>query len=137
MGSGLPDSVITQPRTSVTEIRITWTFPKEAMAGIVPDSWLDWALRTEEEVTPSPPEVDMLAAHNTVTTSLDKLLETARQSGPATPLERMEVRALAKNHYRSPQWGGATALLSRAANGLAPSRTPHRVRGRRKTDSEH
>ena len=46
------------------EIRDTWGVTKKAMPGIIPESWLEWGLRVEAEQAPSPPEADMLAAHN-------------------------------------------------------------------------
>ena len=42
------------------------------MAGIVPDSWLEWGLGEEGDRAPGPPEADMLAAHDTVTTNSRK-----------------------------------------------------------------
>ena len=79
------------------------------MTGIVPKSWLEWGLGEEGDATPRPPEVDILAAHDAVTTnsrkaqyklsklvnqgrraahiaSLDQLPETARPRGPDDPL---------------------------------------------------
>ena len=41
---------------------------KEEMAGIVPESWLKWGLGAERDPAPRPPEVDMLAEHDAVTT---------------------------------------------------------------------
>ena len=38
------------------------------MAGIVSESWLEWGLGEEEDRAPRPPEADMLAAHDAVTT---------------------------------------------------------------------
>ena len=39
------------------------------MARIVPESWLEWDLGGEGDAVPRPPEVDMLAAHDAVTTN--------------------------------------------------------------------
>ena len=42
------------------------------MAGIVPEFWLEWGLGEKGDRAPRPPEADMLAAHNTVTTNSGK-----------------------------------------------------------------
>ena len=42
------------------------------MTGIVPKSWLEWGLGEEGDATPRPPEVDILAAHDAVTTNSRK-----------------------------------------------------------------
>ena len=83
---------------------------------------------------PRPPEADMLAAHDAVTTtsrkaqqklrklvnqgnhaaytaSLDQLPDTARPSGPGDPLRGCETKAFTKARYRSLQVAGATACL--------------------------
>ena len=39
------------------------------MAGIVPKSWLEWGLGEEGDWAPRPPEADMLAVHDAVTTN--------------------------------------------------------------------
>ena len=54
------------------EIRDTWGVSKEAMAGIVPEPWLEWGLGEEGDRAPSPPQADMLAAHDAVTTNSRK-----------------------------------------------------------------
>ena len=79
------------------------------MAGIVLEPWLEWGLGEEGGRAPRPPEADMLAAHDAVTTnsrkaqqkleklvnqgrhaphtaSLDQLPDTARPPGPGDPL---------------------------------------------------
>ena len=91
------------------------------MAGIVPDSWLEWGLGEEGDRAPRPPEADMLAAHGAVTTnsrktqqklgklvnqgrhaahtaSLDQLPDTAHPPGPGDPLRGCETCLL----YTSP-----------------------------------
>ena len=75
------------------------------MVGIVPESWSERGLGAEGGAPPRPPEVDILAAHDAVTTNsrktqhklgklviqglqaahtalLDQLLEIARAPGP-------------------------------------------------------
>ena len=42
---------------------------KEEMAGIVPESWLEWGLVAEGDQAPRIPEADMLAAQDAVTTN--------------------------------------------------------------------
>ena len=42
------------------------------MAGIVLEPWLEWGLGEEGGRAPRPPEADMLAAHDAVTTSSRK-----------------------------------------------------------------
>ena len=64
----LPESsIITQLGGSLREIRDTWGVSKEAMAGIVPESWLEWGLGADEDQAPRIPEADVLAAHDAVT----------------------------------------------------------------------
>ena len=130
----LPESRnITQLGSSLREIRDTWGVSNEAMAGIVPESWLEWGLGVEEDQAPTSREADMLAAHDAVTTNstkaqqklsklvnqgrhaahtalLDQLPETSRPQGPGDPLGRCETKALAKARYRSLQGAGATAV---------------------------
>ena len=66
----LPEtSIITQLGGSLREIRDTWGVSKEAMAGIVPESRLEWGLGEEGDRASRPPEADMLAAHDAVTTN--------------------------------------------------------------------
>ena len=70
---GLPKSkIIAQLGGSLREIRDTWGITKEEMVGIVPESWLEWGLSAEESADPRPPEVDILAAHDAVTTNSRK-----------------------------------------------------------------
>ena len=62
MRTGFPEtSVITQLGSSWREIRDTWGVSKEAMAGIVLESWLEWSLSEEWDRARRPPEADMLA----------------------------------------------------------------------------
>ena len=104
------------------------------MAGIVPESWLEWGLGAEGDQPPRTPEVDMLAAHDAVTTNsmktqqnlgklvnrgrhaahtalLDQLPETSCPQGPGNPLGRFETKALAQARYGSLQGAGVTACL--------------------------
>lgn len=70
MKTGLPESESTNGLgRSLRTIRDTWGIPREDMAGIVRESWLEWGLGTEEDTVPRPPEVDMLAAHDATTTT--------------------------------------------------------------------
>ena len=54
------------------KIRDTWGVTKEEMAGIVPESWLEWGLGVEGDAAPRPAEVDILAAHDLATTNSQK-----------------------------------------------------------------
>ena len=64
---GLPESNITaQLECSLREIRDTWGVTR---AGIVPESWLEWGLGAEGGLASRPPEADMLAAHDAVSTN--------------------------------------------------------------------
>ena len=92
------------------------------MAGIVTESWLEWGLGAEGDAAPRPPEIDMLVAHDTVTTNsrkaqhkvgklvdqgrhaahtalLEQLPETARPPGSDDPLGGRETKTLAKARY--------------------------------------
>ncbi|CAN0596167.1 unnamed protein product, partial [Laminaria digitata] len=93
-------------------------------------------------LAPRPPEADMLAAHDAVTTnsrraqqklgklvnqgrhaahtaSLEGLPETARPPGPGAPLGGTNTKAFAKARYRSLRGAGATACLrARPTNSL-------------------
>ena len=103
------------------------------MAGIAPESWLEWGLGAEGDAAPRPPEVDMLVAYDTVTrnsrkaqhklgklvnqgrrathtASPDQLPETARPPEPDDPLGR-EAKPLAKARCRNLQGAGAIACL--------------------------
>ena len=61
----LPESSITtQLGGSLREIRDAWGVSKEAMAGIVPEFWLEWGLSAEGDQAPRSTEADMLAAHD-------------------------------------------------------------------------
>ena len=73
MRRGLPESsIIALLGDSLWEIRDTWGVTKEAMAGIVPESWLEWGLGTEGGQALRPPEVDMLTVHDAATTNSRK-----------------------------------------------------------------
>ena len=65
-------SIITQLGGSLCEIRDTWGVSQEAMAGIVPESWLEWGLGAEGDQAPRTPEADILAAYDAVTTNSTK-----------------------------------------------------------------
>ena len=133
--TGLPEtSIIAQLGGSLREIRDTWRVSKEAMAGIIPESWLEWGRGEEGDQAARTPEADMLAAHDAVTTnsrkaqqklgklvnqgrhaahttSLDQLPDTARPPGPGDPLRGCETKAFAKARCRSLRWAGATACI--------------------------
>ena len=104
------------------------------MAGIIPESWLEWGRGEEGDQAARTPEADMLAAHDAVTTnsrkaqqklgklvhqgrhaahtaSLDQLPDTARPPGPGDPLRGCETKAFDKARYRSLQGARATACL--------------------------
>lgn len=132
-----------------------WGVPKKEMAGIALESWLDWDLGTEEDSASRLPEVDVLAAHDEVTSdpgkpttkmvklvnrgrhaahtaSLDhQLPETARPSGSDDPLldGGRKTRALTKARCRSLQGTGTATAWHRARpNGLDSSANRLRVR---------
>ena len=69
--------------SSEREIRGTWGVPKEVMVGIVPYSWLDWGLGTEE-TPPQGPQRSTCAccARRELPESPNKI-EQARQPGPS------------------------------------------------------
>ena len=113
------------------------------MAGIVPESWLEWGLGAEGDLPPRPPEVDMLAAHDAVTTNsrkpqqkvgklvnqgrhaahaalLEELPETARPPRQGHPMGGTETKAFPKARYRSLQGAGATACFR-----ARPTDLPH------------
>ena len=74
MRRGLPESsIIAQLGGSLREIRDSGRVTKEAIAGIVPESWLEWGLGAEGDLALRPPEADMLAAHDAVTTNSRKV----------------------------------------------------------------
>ena len=127
--SGLPESsVIAQPGKSLWVIGDTSGVPKEEMAGIVLESWM-------EDAAPRPPEGDMIAAHDTVAiysrksptkigklvnrgchaahmaSSLDQPPETARPPDPSDPLDGTEAKAIDQARCRSPQGAKYTACL--------------------------
>ena len=78
---GLPESsIIAQLGDSLREIRDTWGVSQEAMAGIAPESWLEWGPGAEGDLAPRPPEADMLAAHDAVTTISRKAQQKFGQS---------------------------------------------------------
>ena len=126
------DMIITQLGGSLREIRDTWGVTKEEVAGIVPESWSEWGLGAEGDAASRPPEVDMLVAHDALTTNsrkalhklgklvnqarhavhtalFDLLPETARPPRPDDPLGGGETKTLAKARYRILQGAGATA----------------------------
>lgn len=93
------------------------------MVGIVPESWLECDLGTEEDDVPRPSGIDMLTVHNPRTTNphkaqetvgelvnhircavhaaaLDKLPEAARLSEPYNPLGGQEARPLGRVHHK-------------------------------------
>ena len=132
---GLPESSTTDLLgSSLRENPDTRGITKEAIAGIPPESWLEWGLGEEGSPTPRPPETDMLAAHDAVSTnsrkvqqklgklvnqgrhaartaSMGQLLERAHPPGPDDSLGRSETKAFAKARYGSLQGAGATACL--------------------------
>ena len=132
---GFPESRFIAPLGgSLREIRDTWGVTKEEVTGVVPESWLEWSLGAEGDAAPRPPEVDILAAYDAVTTtswkardklgklvnqgrhaahtaSLNLLPETARSPGPDDPLGGRETKTLAKARYGSLQGAGTTSCL--------------------------
>ena len=134
---GLPESnIIAQLGGSLREIRDTWGVTKEAIAGIVPESWLEWGLGAEGDLASRPPEADMLAAHDAVTTNHPRKAQqkfwklvkpgticfphslagtAARDSTPAEtgdPLGGSETETFGRVPHRSLQGaGGAAACL--------------------------
>ena len=71
---GLPESSTTDLLgSSLRENPDTRGITKEAIAGIPPESWLEWGLGAEGSPTPRPPETDMLAAHDAVSTNSRKV----------------------------------------------------------------
>ena len=104
----LETSIITQLGGSLRQIRDTWRASKEAMGGIVPESWLEWGLGEEGDRAPrsqrptcwlrttplplTPAEAQQKLGklvnqgkHAAHTASLDQLPDTARPSGPGDP----------------------------------------------------
>ena len=94
---GLPESnIISQLGGSLREIRDTWGVTKEAMAGIVPDSWLERGLGAERDLALRPPEADMPAAHDAITSNsrkaqqkLGKLVDQGRHTAHTASLEQL------------------------------------------------
>ena len=148
---GSPDSsIIVQLGDSLREIRDTWGVTKEAMAGIVPESWLEWGLGAEGDKASRPPEADLLPAHDAVTTNFrkaqQKLGKLVRAGTPRTQLLRIRCRRRHARRDRTTRWGGEAGqglhhgsiqvprrgrshrMPSSAPNGLAPSHTRSRVR---------
>lgn len=67
--SGLPEAnIIAQIGRSLREIRGTPRVPKAEMIGVVPESWRGCSLGTKEEAASNPLRVDMLTAHDAITT---------------------------------------------------------------------
>ena len=118
MRTGLPESIIiAQVAGSLREIRDTSGISKEAMAGIVPEFWLERGLGEEGDRVPRPPGADMLTALDAVTTYsrksqqklgklvnqgrhaahtawLGQLPDTARTPGPGDPPVGMRNQGL-------------------------------------------
>ena len=135
MRRGLPESDVTaKVGGSLRKIRVTWGVTKEAMAGIVPESWLEWGLNAEEDLASTSSEADMLVVHDAVTTIsrkaqhkvgqlvnqgrhaahtalMEQLPETVRPPGPDDPLGAGKTKVFAKTRYRSLQGAGATEFL--------------------------
>ena len=92
---GLPESnIIAQLGGSLREIRGTWGVTNEAMAEIVPESWLEWGLGAEGDLASTAPEADMMAAHGVVTNTrkaqqkLSKLVNQGKHGAHTTLLEQ-------------------------------------------------
>ena len=115
------------------------------MAGIVPESLLEWGLGTGGDHAPRPPEADTLAVPDAVTTnsrkaqqklgklvnqgrhaahiaSLDQLPENARPPAPDEPLGQRETNAFAKARQELTR-GRSHRMPPGAANVLAPCHT--------------
>ena len=97
------------------EIRDTWGVSKEAMAGIVPEAWLEWGLGAEGDLAPRCPEGDMLAAHDAVTTNsrkakqkLGKLVNQGRHAAHTASCE--ELPETARPSGRPDGWGRDQSL---------------------------
>ena len=82
------------------------------MAGIVPESWLKWGIGAEGDLAPRPPEADMLAAHDAVTTNsreaqqkLSKLVNQGRHTLPTLLRRRNHLRQHAPPD-RASRWVG-------------------------------
>ena len=146
--------IITQLGGSLREIRDTWGVTKEEVAGIVPESWSEWGLGAEGDAASRPPEVDMLVAHDALTTnsrkalhklgklvnqgrhaahtaSLDQLTDKARPPGPDDSLGGRETKTLqvGEGSLQEPSRGRSHRMPSGAANGLVSGHTRNRVRG--------
>ena len=116
------------------EIRDIRVVKNETVAGIVPESWFEWGIGTEEDLASRSPEAVMLTAHDAVTAnsrksqpklgkqvnqgrhdvhtvSLEQLPEMARPPGPSDQLGGSETKAFAKARNRSLQGAGAIACL--------------------------
>ena len=97
MRRGLPESDVTaKVGGSLRKIRVTWGVTKEAMAGIVPESWLEWGLNAEEDLASTSSEADMLVVHDAVTTisrnteqKLSKLANQGRHAAHTALLEQL------------------------------------------------
>ena len=132
---GLPESsIIAQLGGSLREVRDAWGVTKKAMPGIVSEYIVEWGLGAEGDLVPRPPEADMLASHDAVTTnsrkaqhmlgklvkqgrhaarnaSLEELPDTPRPPRPDDPLGGDETKAFAKARYSSLRGAGVTAFL--------------------------
>ena len=73
MRRGFPESnIVAQLGSILREMCDTWGITKEAMAGLVPESCLNWSIETGSGQAPIPPETDMSVAHDGVTTDSRK-----------------------------------------------------------------
>ena len=70
------------------------------MAGIVPESWMEWGLGAEGELASMPPEAVILAAHDAVTIiskkayqKLGKLVKQGRHAARTAPVEQLPETA--------------------------------------------
>ena len=71
---GLSESrIIAQLGGNLREIRGTWGVTKEEMARIVPEPRLELGLGAEKDAAAGPQKVNMLAAHDVVTTNSRKV----------------------------------------------------------------
>ena len=122
------------------EIRDTRGVSKEAMAGIVPEPWLEWGLGAEGDQAPRTPEADILAAHDAVTTNSTKAQQKAGQvSQPAAgdvtpagtwrPAWKVRDEGPRQGSLQEPPRGRSYRMPSGEADRLAPGHTRSRVRG--------
>ena len=89
------------------EIKDTWGVTKEATAGIVPESWLEWSRGEEGGLNPNPKRLtNMLTAHYAVRTNLrqaqqklGKLVKKGRHAAHTVSPEKLQETA-------RPPWTG-------------------------------